>query len=111
MDGTLTTPAAAPAPHAVEVALPGPPSALRRMASHPGLVIGLLLLGLCAGAALLAPHDPYVQDLTRRFTPPVWSAKGSWAHPLGTDNLGRDYLSRTLYGARISLLIGISVML
>ncbi len=43
------------------------------------------------------------------MVPPVWYAAGSWAHPLGTDPLGRDYLSRLLYGARISLLIGIAV--
>ena len=62
-------------------------------------------------APLLAPHDPYAQDLTRRLIPPIWYEKGTWAHPLGTDNLGRDYLSRTIYGARISLLIGLAVML
>src|SRR5690606_30641989 len=56
-------------------------------------------------------HDPYAQDLTRRLVPPIWHEKGVWANPLGTDNLGRDYLSRILYGARISLLIGFSVML
>jgi peptide/nickel transport system permease protein len=85
------------------------------VAGHPGLVIGLALLGICLAVALLAPliapHDPYVQDLNARLVPPVWYEKGSWVHPLGTDNLGRDYLSRTLYGARISLLIGLSVML
>ncbi|MFL5151895.1 MAG: ABC transporter permease, partial [Microvirga sp.] len=59
---------------------------------------------------VLAPHDPYAQELTRRRVPPFWYPKGDWVHPLGTDNLGRDYLSRTLYGARISLLIGLSVM-
>ena len=62
-------------------------------------------------APLLAPHDPYVQNLNQRLVPPVWYEKGSWAHPLGTDHLGRDYLSRLVYGARISLLIGLSVML
>jgi peptide/nickel transport system permease protein len=62
-------------------------------------------------APLLAPHDPYAQSLPQRLTPPIWHAKGTWAHPLGTDNLGRDYLSRLLYGARISLLIGFSVAL
>jgi peptide/nickel transport system permease protein len=115
MDTTITTPATTPAPLPTGMAEPKRSSALRRVAGHPGLVIGLVLLGLCLAVALLAPllapHDPYVQDLNARLVPPVWYEKGSWAHPLGTDNLGRDYLSRTLYGARISLLIGLSVML
>jgi peptide/nickel transport system permease protein len=114
MDGTATTPATTPAPAPAEVGL-SPPGVLRRVLGHPGLVAGIVLLGFCVAMAvlapLLAPHDPYAQDLTRRLIPPVWYEKGSWAHPLGTDNLGRDYLSRTLYGARISLLIGLSVML
>ncbi len=116
MDGTITKPAtAAPVPLPAEAALPRPPSVLRRVMSHPGLLAGLVLIGLCAAMALLAPlvspHDPYEQSLGRGLIPPVWDEKGSWLHPLGTDNLGRDYLSRALYGARISLLIGISVML
>jgi peptide/nickel transport system permease protein len=116
MDGTITKPAAAaPAPRQAELALPRPPSVLRRVIGHPGLVAGLVLLALCMGMALLAPllapHDPYEQSLGQGLIPPVWYEKGTWAHPLGTDNLGRDYLSRVLYGARISLLIGISVML
>src|SRR5262245_24847779 len=115
MDGATTTPATAPAPLPAEAALLKPPSVLRRMAGHPGLVAGLVLLGLCVAMALLAPllspYDPYEQHLGQGLIPPVWFEKGSWAHPLGTDNLGRDYLSRTLYGARISLLIGLTVML
>jgi peptide/nickel transport system permease protein len=114
MDGTITT-AAPPARLPAGAGELTRPSALRRAAGHPGLVIGLALLGICLAVALLAPliapHDPYVQDLNARLVPPVWYEKGSWVHPLGTDNLGRDYLSRTLYGARISLLIGLSVML
>jgi peptide/nickel transport system permease protein len=85
-----------------------------RILGHTSLVVGLGLLGLIAAVALLAPliapNDPYAQDLTRRLIPPIWYEKGVWAHPLGTDNLGRDYLSRVIYGARISLLIGLSVM-
>ena len=114
MDGTATTPATTQAPTPAEVGL-SPPGVLRRVLGHPGLVAGLVLLGFCVAMAvlapLLAPHDPYAQNLTQRLIPPVWYEKGSWAHPLGTDNLGRDYLSRTRYGARISLLIGLSVML
>jgi peptide/nickel transport system permease protein len=75
---------------------------------------GGLLLMICLVALFapwISPHDPYAQDLLRRTVPPVWYAKGSWAHPLGTDPLGRDYLSRLFYGARISLLIGASVAL
>ena len=91
------------------------PSLARRMLANPALVIGLALVGivvaLAALAPLISPHDPYAQDLTARLIPPVWHAKGTWVHPLGTDNLGRDYLSRVIYGARISLLIGISVMI
>jgi peptide/nickel transport system permease protein len=116
MDGTIITQEPTP------VLVPAPADAVlstrgvwRRVLAHPGLLIGLAVLGLCVGAALLAPllapHDPYVQNLNQRLVPPAWYEKGSWAHPLGSDNLGRDYLSRTLYGARISLLIGLSVML
>jgi peptide/nickel transport system permease protein len=85
-----------------------------RILGHRGLMAGLVLFAIIVSAALfaqlLAPHDPYAQDLTKRLVPPLWHPKGSWLHPLGTDNLGRDYLSRMLYGARISLLIGLSVM-
>ncbi|WP_375691767.1 ABC transporter permease [Pseudooceanicola sp. LIPI14-2-Ac024] len=82
----------------------------RRARSHTGLMIGgtlvLIILLIALFAPVLAPHDPYTQNLTERLIPPVWYADGSWEHPLGTDALGRDYLSRILYGARISLLIG-----
>jgi peptide/nickel transport system permease protein len=85
-----------------------------RVLAHKGLLIGVGLLTLTTLIALLAPliapHDPYAQDLTRRLIPPIWQEKGVWTHVLGTDNLGRDYLSRVIYGARISLLIGVAVM-
>ncbi|MBE9476348.1 MAG: ABC transporter permease [Proteobacteria bacterium] len=83
----------------------------QRIFGHLGLTIGggiLTLIVLCALlAGVIAPHDPYVQELTNRFASPVWMDGGGWDHILGTDHLGRDYLSRLLYGARISLLIGI----
>lgn len=84
---------------------------LRNKALAVGWVILLVIVVLAVFAGVLSPHDPYVQDLANRTVPPVWDAKGSWLHPLGTDPLGRDYLSRLFYGARISLLIGASVAL
>ena len=88
---------------------------LKRVLRHKGLMIGttllLLIVLLALFAPLIAPYDPYAQDLMTRMVPPIWDARGQWAHPLGTDNLGRDYLSRLLWGGQISLLIGVSVML
>jgi peptide/nickel transport system permease protein len=85
----------------------------QRIAQNKALSIGCSLLLLIIVVAIFAPFfspfDPYVQDLAYRTVPPVWFEKGTWLHPLGTDQLGRDYLSRLFYGARISLLIGISV--
>ena len=57
-------------------------------------------------APQLAPYDPGRGDLSARLRPPAFMAAGSSAHPLGTDQLGRDILSRIIYGARISLLVG-----
>jgi peptide/nickel transport system permease protein len=73
-----------------------------------GSVLAFIIL-LALLAPLIAPYDPYHQALLTRLSKPVWQTGGSWAHPLGTDQLGRDYLSRLFYGARISLLIGFSV--
>ena len=67
----------------------------------------LALLFVCGVAApLLAPRDPQAQTLEDRLRPPRWLANGSPAYLLGTDNLGRDMLSRIIYGSRISLLVG-----
>ncbi|WP_415816589.1 ABC transporter permease [Bordetella tumbae] len=85
----------------------------RRLRQNKALLVGggilLLIILVAIFAPWIAPHDPYFQDLAYRTAPPVWYEKGTWLHPLGTDQLGRDYLSRLFYGARISLLIGISV--
>ena len=62
-------------------------------------------------APLLAPHDPYAQNLMLRLRPPVWDDRGSWAYPLGTDNFGRDLLSRLIYGSRLSIVVGLMAML
>src|SRR5215203_5476881 len=89
--------------------------ALRRTLRHGSFWAGggILLVILLAAilAPLLTPHDPTWQDLGRRLVPPVWDTHGSWRHPLGTDQLGRDYLARLIYGGRISLLIGFVTVL
>lgn len=99
-----------------DIVFPTPNQIMRkRMRGHKGFIFGCVVLAvvllMSVLAPVIAPHDPYHQDLANRLKPPIWQEKGTWEHPLGTDNLGRDYLSRLVYGARISLLIGISVML
>jgi peptide/nickel transport system permease protein len=78
---------------------------------NPGLWIGAVIVGgtllVAIFAPLLATHDPFAQDLGRRLVVPVWMEGGTRENLLGTDQLGRDYLARLVYGARISMLIGI----
>ncbi len=86
--------------------------AIRKVLGHHSLTLGASILILVALSALLvpliAPHDPYEQDVMQRMIPPVWHANGTWEHWLGTDKLGRDYFSRLLYGSQISLFIGLA---
>ena len=90
-------------------------SLTKKITGHQGMVIGSVIvfavIAIALLAPLLAPHDPYEQDLMKRLLPPFWDSRGSWEHIFGTDHLGRDYLSRLIYGARISLLIGIGAAL
>ncbi|HEU4985822.1 MAG TPA: ABC transporter permease, partial [Rhizobiaceae bacterium] len=76
-----------------------------------GFVVILLIVAMAILAPLLAPYDPAAQDVISRLKPPAWLANGSWAHPLGTDHLGRDVLSRVIWGSRVTLIIGFSVVL
>jgi peptide/nickel transport system permease protein len=105
----------APAAGTKPVALLRDHERLRRALWHGGLVAGaavvIAMVVMALLAPLLAPHDPYAQDLARRMVNPIWHASGTWQHPLGTDGLGRDYLSRLIYGSRISLLIGFGCVL
>ncbi|HEX3885558.1 MAG TPA: ABC transporter permease [Stellaceae bacterium] len=77
--------------------------------------IPLIILGTIAFLALfanfIAPHNPELGTLTQRFKPPFWLAKGSTAHLLGTDQLGRDVLSRLIFGARVSMVVGFTAVL
>ena len=78
-------------------------------------VFALSILGAFVLAALLAnvlsPADPEEQSLRQRFTPPVWDERGTWKHVLGTDRLGRDLLSRIIWGSRVSLTAGVLTVL
>ncbi|MGE5257629.1 MAG: ABC transporter permease [Hyphomicrobiales bacterium] len=89
--------------------------ALRALVRSPGAVAGGVLLVLIIGTSLCFPFfytpDPLNQDLLARLTPPFWQEGGSLAHPLGTDNLGRDVLVRILYGSRVSLVVGFASVL
>jgi peptide/nickel transport system permease protein/dipeptide transport system permease protein len=71
-----------------------------------GLLVICFFLCMAVFAPLLAPHDPYEQSLYSRLKPPVVLGEGKWDHPLGTDDFGRDLLSRIIYGSRITMIIG-----
>ena len=75
-----------------------------------GLIIVLLVLLVALFAPLIAPHAPDLTNNTVFLRPPFWQSDGLLAYPLGTDAIGRDILSRLIYGARLSLVIGIAVV-
>jgi len=83
----------------------------RSRSAVTGGVLILLVIGTSLFFPLFYAVDPLAQDLMARLLPPVWQHGGSWAHPLGTDNLGRDVLARILYGSRVSLTVGFSSVL
>lgn len=84
-----------------------------RLRDYP--VIPLAILGTIAFVALfadfLAPHDPQFGVITERFHPPFWQQGGSVAHIFGTDHLGRDVLSRLIFGARVSMIVGFTAVI
>lgn len=83
---------------------------LGRLLRHPPAVIGVILLAafllMAIFAPYLAPHDPAQPQLGARLTPPAWSSGGLSEYLLGTDHVGRDLLSRLIYGSRIALIVG-----
>jgi peptide/nickel transport system permease protein len=85
---------------------------MQRTRSLPLFSGSVLITFIIAGAIgpFVAPHDPIRVDLASSLLPPVWVADGSWTYPLGTDILGRDVLSRLLGGARVSLLVAVTVV-
>jgi peptide/nickel transport system permease protein len=81
--------------------------AFRHLATLLGAAIVGAALLVAIFAPYLTPHDPFAQDLNLRLIPPAWMDGSQPAHLLGTDQIGRDYLSRLIYGTRISMLIGV----
>lgn len=76
-----------------------------------GAIVVAIFVLVAVFAPALAPYDPLKQDLFSRLIPPVWDARGSLSHILGTDGYGRDVFSRLIYGSRVSILVGVSSML
>ena len=84
-------------------------SSLRRAPLIPTIILGILIL--CAiFAPLIAPHPPTKNDVMNNLAPPGWQAGGAWSKVLGTDQLGRDILSRIIHGTRISLALSLLVI-
>ncbi|MES6090449.1 hypothetical protein U6N05_12050, partial [Cutibacterium acnes] len=82
--------------------------------TSPAAIVAALIALVCGLSALfapwVAPHNPFdlaSLELSNARLPPVWYAEGQWAFPLGTDDQGRDILSALIYGARISLFVGL----
>jgi dipeptide transport system permease protein len=102
-------------PAAVATKPPGPFIEFwRSFSANKGALGGLIVIVVIALVAIfagvIAPHSPIDQDRTAFLVPPFWQAGGNWAYPLGTDDIGRDILSRLIYGARLSMMIGLIVV-
>src|SRR6058998_1743343 len=84
-----------------------------RTQGFPLIPISILLTVMLVAlfANVLAPHNPEVGVLGDRFRPPAWQANGTIDHLLGTDHLGRDVLSRLIFGARVSVIVGLMVII
>lgn len=99
-------------------AVPAPPHPLREFWTYfsankgavAGLIIVVAVLLIALFAPVLAPHPPDLTNSAAFLKPPFWQAGGTLTYPLGTDAIGRDILSRLMYGARLSLVIGIAVV-
>jgi ABC-type dipeptide/oligopeptide/nickel transport system permease subunit len=79
-----------------------------------GLAATAVLLGITAGTVVapwIVPHDPLAVNIRHRLAPPAWMAGGGAQHLLGTDQVGRDLLSRVVYGGRVSLVVGVTAVL
>ncbi len=87
---------------------------IRKLLENKGAIFGLVMVSLVIFASifapLLAPHDPIAQDVEKRLLPPIFQEGADPRFLLGTDHLGRDIVSRIIYGARVSLVISVSAV-
>src|SRR3989442_9007114 len=97
------------APGAAPAVRPSRGRRTRQMALGGGVFV-LLLVVTALAAPVIAPHDPVRQSLRARLAAPTLTGADGKAHLLGTDHLGRDVLSRTIHGARVSLLVGFAAV-
>jgi peptide/nickel transport system permease protein len=106
-----------PAPAAPSPAASAPPITYRlpRIRTDGLPVVPIVILATLAVLAIFAdvirPHNPEVGSLSQRFRPPAWVAGGSTEHLLGTDHIGRDVLSRLIFGARVSMIVGFTAVI
>ena len=101
---------------AIQLAPPTPLAAFwRAFSENRGAVVGLIIVGLVLLAGIFAPlltiYNPLEQYRDAVKLPPIWAEGGNWSHVLGTDPLGRDMWARLIFGSRLSIFIGLSVML
>jgi peptide/nickel transport system permease protein len=75
-----------------------------------GLIMVLAVIFSAISASLISPHDPILQDVEKRLLPPIWQEGSNPAYLLGTDHLGRDIVSRLIYGARVSIVVSVSAV-
>ena len=87
---------------------------MKRLLRHPSGLVGLILVVIvvftAVAAPYISPHPPRQQRIARRMLPPAWMERGNPQHPLGTDQLGRDTLSRVIYGSRVSILVAVAAV-
>jgi ABC-type dipeptide/oligopeptide/nickel transport system permease subunit len=76
-----------------------------------GAIVFLLIVASALLAPVISPHDPLTVDIKHRMVPPAWMEGGTPEHLLGTDQIGRDLLSRVIWGGRVSLLVGVTAVL
>jgi peptide/nickel transport system permease protein len=83
---------------------------IRNLKGIFGIIVLTIAISTAAFSPFISPHDPYKQSLGQRLMPPFWQSGGQISHVLGTDHLGRDMLSRLIYGSRVSILVGFSAV-